>query len=183
VYDSFAKVCKELVPIKDNLIDMAAQEPKPTKPLSDLWVLKQEFSGMNSQDKVQYLRQKMKGNNCDCYVLTALDEIAWLLNSILFLSKVLMIVRGNDMQCNPLFYSFLVLLPEEMFFFVEESRLNWPVHFLQITNFRLSHIQQHLLLFVIDYHTNHFTIFSNRTHRHLNDGGLTHEAQLPLYKL
>ena len=39
----------------------------------------------------------------------------------------LTLVRGNDMSCNPLFYSFLVLLPEESFFFVEESRLNWPV--------------------------------------------------------
>ena len=31
------------------------------------------------------------------------------------------------MPCNPLFYSFLVLLPEETFLFVEESQLNWPV--------------------------------------------------------
>jgi Xaa-Pro aminopeptidase len=136
VYDSFAKVCKELVPIKDNLIDMTAKEPKPTDPLSDLWVLKQEFSGMNSHDKVQYLRQKMKENSCDCYVLTALDEIAWLLNSISFNSTNTNKVRGNDMQCNPLFYSFLVLLPEESFLFIEESRLNWPVFYLQITNVR-----------------------------------------------
>jgi Xaa-Pro aminopeptidase len=31
------------------------------------------------------------------------------------------------MPCNPLFYSFLVFLPEETFLFVEESQLNWPV--------------------------------------------------------
>lgn len=39
----------------------------------------------------------------------------------------LTVVRGNDMPCNPLFYSFLVLLPEESVLFVEESRLSWHV--------------------------------------------------------
>jgi len=81
VYENFSKGFKELVAIKDNLIDMISLDPKPTEQLSDLWVLKQEFSGMNSHDKVLYVRQKMKENNCDCYVVTALDEIAWLLNS------------------------------------------------------------------------------------------------------
>jgi hypothetical protein len=82
IYDSFAKVCGNLVPVKENLIDMASEDPKPMEPLSDLRVLRQEFSGMNSHDKVQHLRRKMKELACDCYVLTALDEIAWLLNSI-----------------------------------------------------------------------------------------------------
>jgi Xaa-Pro aminopeptidase len=82
VYDRFLKACKELVPVKDNLIDMASSQPKPTHALSDIWILKQEFSGMNSKDKVKYVRQKMEENNSDCYVLTALDEIAWVLNRI-----------------------------------------------------------------------------------------------------
>src|SRR5271170_1621857 len=80
IYDAFAKVLKDLVPVKENLIDLVSADPKPTAPLSDLWVLKQEFSGMNSHDKVGYVRHKMKEYQCDCYVLTALDEIAWLLN-------------------------------------------------------------------------------------------------------
>lgn len=81
IYDSFAKVCRDLIPVKENLIDMTSEDPNPREPLTNLWVLKQEFSGMNSHDKVQYVRHKMKENACDCYVLTALDEIAWLLNS------------------------------------------------------------------------------------------------------
>jgi Creatinase/Prolidase N-terminal domain len=83
IYDIFEKAYYDLVPIKENLIDMTAADPKPIEPLSDLWVLKQEFSGMNSHDKVQYVRHKMREYGCDCCVLTALDEIAWLLNSIL----------------------------------------------------------------------------------------------------
>ena len=71
-----------MVAVKENLIDMTSTDPKPIKSLSDLWGLKLEFSGMNSHDKVGYVRHKMKEHGCDCYVLTALDEIAWLLNSI-----------------------------------------------------------------------------------------------------
>jgi Creatinase/Prolidase N-terminal domain len=82
IYESFQKIQKYLVPIKDNLVDMVVPARKAPLPLSDLWVLKQEFSGMNSHDKVQFVRGKMKEHGCDCYVLTALDEIAWLLNSM-----------------------------------------------------------------------------------------------------
>jgi len=130
VYENFAKVTSHLVPVKENLIDLASEAPKPTLPLGQTWVLKQEFTGLNSYDKISYLRKKMKENQCDCYVVTALDEIAWLLNSsspVLPLRNQLTEVRGNDMECNPVFYAFMVLLPEEIFLFIEESQLNWPV--------------------------------------------------------
>jgi len=81
VYENFAKVMSHLVPVKENLIDLVSEAPKPSLPLSQTWKLTQEFTGLNSCDKISYLRQKMKENQCDCYVVTALDEIAWLLNS------------------------------------------------------------------------------------------------------
>jgi Xaa-Pro aminopeptidase len=80
VYETFAKACK-LVPVKDNLIDLSSDDRKSKPALSQTWVLKQEFTGLNSGDKIAYLRGKMKENQCDCYVVTALDEIAWILNS------------------------------------------------------------------------------------------------------
>jgi len=95
VYESFAKIIKDLVPIKDNLVDMVPLEPPPKQALTDLWVLKQEFSGMSPHDKVLYVRQKMKEHNCDCLVITALDEIAWLLNSA-FLPKSRLIVSSGE---------------------------------------------------------------------------------------
>lgn len=166
------------MPISGNLIDKVSLDPKPKEPLSDLWVLKQEFSGMNSHDKVQYVRQKMKENNCDCYVITALDEIAWLLNSISPSTWGLIVVRGNDMPCNPLFYSFLVLIPQEAFLFVEESRLNWPV--LPSPNeidSRLLLIRQHMPLSGTDSLTPLSIISLFRMPPHLSGGGLIQEVQ------
>jgi hypothetical protein len=80
VYEAFTKA-GNLVPVKENLIDLSSDDRKPSTPLSQTWVLKQEFTGLNSGDKIAYLRGKMKENQCDCYVVTALDEIAWILNS------------------------------------------------------------------------------------------------------
>jgi Xaa-Pro aminopeptidase len=80
VYETFAKA-GNLVPVKENLIDLSSDDRKASGPLSQTWVLKQEFTGLNSGDKIAYLRGKMKENQCDCYVVTALDEIAWILNS------------------------------------------------------------------------------------------------------
>ena len=84
VYESFENVQKDLIPVKENLVDIAEapSEPKKTESLTDLWIVKQKFSGMNSRDKIHSVRQKMKEHGCDCYVVTALDEIAWLLNSM-----------------------------------------------------------------------------------------------------
>jgi Xaa-Pro aminopeptidase len=67
--------------VNKNLIDLVWPDRMSPKSQDDLWVLKQEFTGMNTHDKLQYVRQKMKEHNCDCYVITALDEIAWVLNS------------------------------------------------------------------------------------------------------
>lgn len=80
VYETFAKA-GNLVSVKENLVDLSSDDQKPGPPLSQTWVLKQEFTGLNSGDKIAYLRGKMKENQCDCYVVTALDEIAWILNS------------------------------------------------------------------------------------------------------
>jgi Creatinase/Prolidase N-terminal domain len=74
-----------LVAIHANLVELIASgNTKVNRPLPDIRILQKEFSGANSRDKTLYVRQKMLENNCDCYIVTALDEIAYLLNSIFF---------------------------------------------------------------------------------------------------
>jgi Creatinase/Prolidase N-terminal domain len=81
-----------MIPIEEHLVDVAIADPylvdlesKSTLALSNIWILKHEFSGMQSREKIFYVRQKMKENSCDCYIVTALDEIAWLLNGMMSL--------------------------------------------------------------------------------------------------
>lgn len=55
-----------------------------------------EFCGTSMEDKLSNLRHIMKDNDADAFFLSSLPDIAWLLN-----------LRGDDMMCTPLFYSYL----------------------------------------------------------------------------
>src|ERR1700685_895893 len=116
-----------LVAVHANLVALVQSgNTKSIRELPDIRILQKEFSGANSRDKLVYVRQKMVEHNCDCYVLTALDEIAYLLNSMLHMI-FLMEVRGNEIKWNPYVYSFLVFLPDEIFLFIDDPNF-WHVN-------------------------------------------------------
>ena len=60
--------------------------------------------------------EKMKENGAEVHILTALDDIAWMLN-----------IRGNDIPCNPVVLSYLVLTETESHLFIQEETLNEKV--------------------------------------------------------
>ena len=57
-----------------------------------------EFAGRSLKEKVQDVAQKVKEAGAKFLLVTALDEVAWLLN-----------LRGNDITYNPCFFGFVVL--------------------------------------------------------------------------
>ena len=59
------------------------------------------------------VRQQMKDMDCDAMVVTALDEIAWLLN-----------IRGKDIPYNPLLRSYLVITKEQLHLYVGKDKLS-----------------------------------------------------------
>ena len=58
----------------------------------------------------------MKENKTSVHVLTSLDDIVWLLN-----------IRGNDIPCNPVVLSYLVLTETEGHLFIQEKALSEEV--------------------------------------------------------
>lgn len=58
--------------------------------------------------KLCNLQGKLREIGIDMYVLSALDDIAWLLN-----------LRGSDIPCNPFFYAFIVVTPLEVSVFID----------------------------------------------------------------
>jgi Xaa-Pro aminopeptidase len=96
-----------------NLIDaISNNETTPKRhTLTAIWSLDElRFAGQTSEDKVSKLRQNYLSDGEKKYTLitTAMDEIAWLLN-----------LRGNDMQCNPLFYSFMIVSNDQLIVFTD----------------------------------------------------------------
>lgn len=64
-------------------------------------------AGESRTGKLGFLREHMKGCNCQAMLLSSLDDIAWTLN-----------VRGSDIDYNPLVISYLLITPASADWFV-----------------------------------------------------------------
>lgn len=101
-----------LVPTTSNLVDIAWGVERPAPPSNPVFPLSLCFTGRSWQDKVDSVRADMAKKSCSLLVITALDEVAWILN-----------LRGSDIKYNPVFFAYVVLTLSDIHFFVEEDRL------------------------------------------------------------
>ncbi len=85
-------------------------DDRPSVPSSPIITLGDEYTGESRKDKILWLRNFLIDNKCDAIVLTALDEIAWLLNA-----------RGSDVEYNPVIYSYLLVSMDEVKWFVRKG--------------------------------------------------------------
>lgn len=69
--------------------------------------------GKSSSDKLKEIYEQMKEKDAELLVLTALDEIAWLLN-----------LRGSDIDYNPVFFSYVIISLNKVHFFVDAQKIN-----------------------------------------------------------
>ena len=80
--------------------DLASEIWLDRPPLScaPVWEMPAEYAGESRRDKLERVRAAMKKEGADTLLLTALEDIAWLLN-----------LRGGDVDCTPVFLSYLAL--------------------------------------------------------------------------
>lgn len=62
------------------------------------WLLDVKYAGESREERLKRLRKEMKKRKAAYLILTSLDDIAWLLN-----------IRGNDIPCNPVVLSYLIV--------------------------------------------------------------------------
>ncbi|KAI7476665.1 putative Xaa-Pro aminopeptidase [Hortaea werneckii] len=104
---------KELVAIAENLVDQVWGADKPSRPNEPARVLGQEYAGRKFQDKIEELRKELDKKKAAAFVVSMLDEIAWLFN-----------MRGNDIPYNPVFFSYAVVTPTTVTLYVDQSKLD-----------------------------------------------------------
>ena len=71
-----------------------------------------EYSGESTSSKVSRVRKHLLDYGADGLLVTALDEIAWVLN-----------LRGSDVHCNPVFVSYLLISPENITLYINNVKL------------------------------------------------------------
>lgn len=78
-------------------------EDRPALSCEPVMELDIRWTGKSRADKIAEIREQMKAKEADTFILTSLDDIAWLLN-----------IRGNDIHCCPVVLSYLVMMENEL---------------------------------------------------------------------
>ena len=90
-------------------------EKRPPLPEAPVFELAESYAGASRSDKLAQLRQALQdiGEERTHYLVSTLDDIAWLLN-----------LRGNDVEFNPVFLSYLLLGKRKALLFIDEDKVS-----------------------------------------------------------
>ena len=83
---------------------------RPAIPSTPIITLGEDLAGESREARIHWLRKWMILHETDAILLTALDEIAWLLN-----------VRGSDVDYNPVVISYLLVTMDQVYWFVRKD--------------------------------------------------------------
>ena len=90
---------------------------RPAIPADKLFPYSADFAGETVESKIQRIRglvdERIRGSKPWALLVSALDEIAWLLN-----------IRGNDVEYNPVVISYVVLEADKCTLFVDAAKLD-----------------------------------------------------------
>ena len=102
-------------------IDLAGAvwKNRPELSAQPVWPLPVEYAGESSQSKIERVREFLVEKKADYFLLTSLEDIAWLLN-----------MRGNDVESTPVILSYLLLGKKKLTWYVQEKCLSEKIKIL-----------------------------------------------------
>ncbi|KAM0248142.1 hypothetical protein ACHAQJ_009559 [Trichoderma viride] len=103
----------DLVALDINLVDKVWADDRPAQPKQRIRVLSEKFAGKSVQSKLSDIYSELEKKRSPGVFISMLDEVAWLFN-----------LRGNDIDYNPVFFSYAVITPKGAALYVDESKLD-----------------------------------------------------------
>lgn len=79
---------------------------------NEVFVHPLKWAGQSVEDKLSAIRKKMTEKGATLHIISSLDDVAWTLN-----------LRGSDVDCNPVFLSYIVLTQKTATLFVDMQKL------------------------------------------------------------
>ncbi len=86
---------------------------RPPIPDAAIFALPPAFAGLTRSQKFAQIRQAMKTQKADHYLLSALDEIAWTFN-----------LRGRDIAFNPVFIAYAIVAIDKVYLFTDVQKIS-----------------------------------------------------------
>ncbi|XP_076295222.1 xaa-Pro aminopeptidase ApepP [Lasioglossum baleicum] len=102
-----------LMPLEENLIDKVWGNEQPDVKGNTVLPQPLQFSGCTVAEKVRLCREEMNKNKAKVLVITALDEVAYILN-----------FRGSDIPYNPVFFAYVILTLNDLHLFIDKSKVS-----------------------------------------------------------
>ena len=91
-------------------------DDRPALPGTPVSIHPLEYAGVACHKKLAAIREKLLARGADGILLSTLDDIAWTLN-----------LRGNDVHCNPVFVSYLLITSQESILYIRAEKLTTEV--------------------------------------------------------
>ena len=85
---------------------------RPSLPQSPVFILDETRTGVSCSEKIARIQEAIAKNGSSAIILSALDEIAWTLN-----------LRGEDVHCNPVFISYLLIAKGGYTLYILEEKI------------------------------------------------------------
>ena len=91
-------------------------QDRPPLPCGKAMLLKEEYSGESTDNKLRRLREAMAEKGAQLHLISALDQTAWLLN-----------LRGQDVLYNPVVLAYTLITPQQAILYIDERKLDDPM--------------------------------------------------------
>ena len=85
---------------------------RPAIPKKPVFLYSEQMAGKTLQEKLIEVRSEIHAKGADYFLVTSLDDIAWLFN-----------LRGSDVPCNPVFLSYSLITTATVQLFIDDSRI------------------------------------------------------------
>lgn len=92
-------------------------DDRPSLPKDKIFIHDIKFSGKSAKDKIEQVRKKMRSLGGENYILTSLDDIAWLFN-----------IRGKDIEYNPVCLAYAIVSNSSVKLYVDSEKVDDDVH-------------------------------------------------------
>ncbi|MFD0621351.1 aminopeptidase P family protein [Paenibacillus sp. GCM10027629] len=87
-------------------------EDRPEIPKGSIFTHDVKYAGKSRVEKLNEVREEMKNIGANYYILTSLDDIAWLLN-----------IRGADVPNNPVVIANVIVAEHKCYLFIDSSKV------------------------------------------------------------
>ncbi|NFG62086.1 aminopeptidase P family protein [Clostridium botulinum] len=114
-YKEFKKIKdkKDINIVMDKDLIQEIWTDKPQLPKEKAFLHDVKYCGKSAKEKIQEVRAEMKRIGGDSYIISSLDDIAWLYN-----------IRGNDVKDTPVALAYAIVSEEKATLYIDKNKLS-----------------------------------------------------------